>query len=155
VVAFEVNRDDGPMRRRAAAIAICLAAAGASAVVALGAPARSGLPSYTDGYSGWTKLNRKPVTTPGAHNGVKNVYASKPRGSKGLFSNGTVIVKSIAAPGAKGLAQQVAVMRKTRGRWQWVEYALEGSRYGVLAKGQLCVDCHIQAKGRDWVFTRR
>ena len=117
--------------------------------------AANGLPSYTDGYARWAKLNRKPVTTPGAHDGVKNVYASKPRGANRRFPDGTVIVKSIAAPGAKGLARQVAVMRKARGRWQWVEYSLAGRRYEVLARGQLCVDCHVRAKTTDWVFTKR
>jgi hypothetical protein len=64
-----------------------------------------------------------------------------------------VIVKSIAEPGAKGLAAQVAVMRKVRGRWQWVEYTLGGGRYGVLARGSLCTQCHMQARASDWVFT--
>ena len=140
--------------RRLVAVVVAVAVTG-GATVALAAPQRNGLPRYTDGYARWSKLNRKPVTTPGAHNGVKNVYASRPRGTNARFPEGTVIVKSIAEPGAKGLAAQVAVMRKARGRWQWVEYSLSGGRYGVLAKGQLCVDCHVQAKARDWVFTRR
>jgi hypothetical protein len=58
-------------------------------------------------------------------------------------------------PGAKGLAGQVAVMRKARGRWQWVEYRLDGGRYDVLAKGSLCVTCHMRARAGDWVFTQR
>jgi len=63
-------------------------------------------------------------------------------------------VKSIADPGARGLARQVAVMRKVRGRWQWVEYTLEGDRYDVLARGSLCTSCHMQARANDWVFTK-
>lgn len=143
------------MRPIAAVCAVALALVGAIAVVATAAPAKNGLPSYTDGYAKWPKLNRKPVTTPGAHNGVKNVYASKPRGVNRKFPNGTVIVKSIASPGAKGLPAQVAVMRKVRGSWQWVEYDLSGQRYGVLARGQLCSSCHMQARANDWVFTKR
>ena len=47
-------------------------------------------------------------------------------------------------------------MRKVRGTWQWVEYEVIGSSsYGVLAKGSLCVSCHMQARANDWVFTRR
>jgi hypothetical protein len=61
------------------------------------------------------------VTAPGAHNDVKNVYASRPRGGNRRFPNGSVIVKSIADPGARGLARQVAVMRKVQGRGRWVE----------------------------------
>jgi hypothetical protein len=143
------------MRVAVAVLAVVVALASAVSVVAFAAPTRNGLPAYTDGYARWTKLNRRPVTAPGAHNGVKNVYASKPRGKNRLFPNGTVIVKSIAAPGAKGLARQVAVMRKIRGRWQWVEYELDGRRYGVLAKGSLCSSCHMQARANDWVFTKR
>ena len=30
-------------------------------------------------------------------------------------------------------------MRKVNGRWRFVEYELSGSRYTVLAQGQLCV----------------
>jgi Cytochrome P460 len=143
------------VRTTVAVLGVVLATACAGGVVALASTAKNGLPAYTDGYATWQKLNRRPVTTPGAHNGVKNVYASKPRGANRTFPNGTVIVKSIAEPGAKGLAQQVAVMRKVRGIWQWVEYDLDGGRYGVLAKGQLCVSCHMRARANDWVFTKR
>jgi hypothetical protein len=148
--------DDCPVRRLVVVVcAVGLALVGAVAVVATAAPVKNGLPSYTDGYATWPKLNRKPVTKPGAHNGVKNVYASKPRGANRKFPNGTVIVKSIAQPGATGLPAQVAVMRKVRGSWQWVEYERSGARYGVLARGQLCSSCHMQARTNDWVFTKR
>lgn len=143
------------MRAVFACSLVAVAAVAAVALPAIAAPAKNGLPSYTDGYARWTKINRKPFSTPGAHNGVKNVYASRPRGKNRLFPNGTVIVKSIAEPGAKGLARQVAVMRKVRGRWQWVEYEREGSTYGVLAQGALCSSCHMQVKANDWVFTKR
>jgi hypothetical protein len=46
-------------------------------------------------------------------------------------------------------------MRKVRGRWQWVEYQLDGARYGVLAQGSICTSCHMQARANDWVFTKR
>ena len=143
------------VRTLVAVVVIALAAVAALSVAATGTTTKNGLPAYTDGYAKWPKLNRKPVTTPGAHNGVKNVFASKPRGANRRFPNGTVIVKSIAAPGARGLAKQVAVMRKVSGRWQWVEYELSGARYGVLARGSLCSSCHMQARANDWVFTKR
>lgn len=145
----------GPVRTAVAVLVIATGLAGAASVVALAAPERNGLPAYTDGYARWPKLNRKPVTTPGAHTGVKNVYASKTRRRNGRFPNGTVIVKSIAQPGARGLPAQVAVMRKVRGRWRWVEYERDGRRYGVLARGSLCTSCHMQARANDWVFTTR
>ena len=143
------------MRAVLACALVAFTATAAVALAAVAAPTKHGLPSYTDGYATWPKLNRKPFSTPGAHSGVKNVYTSKPRGSNRRFPNGTVIVKSIADPGAKGLARQVAVMRKVRSRWQWVEYEREGSTYGVLAQGALCSSCHMQVKANDWVFTGR
>ena len=116
----------------------------------------NGLPSYTKGYATWQKLNRKPITggSP-AHNGTKNVYASKQkRGAK--YPNGTVVVKTIGRPGdRRARPSQVAVMRKVNGRWRFVEYELSGSRYTVLAQGQLCVSCHMQARSTDYVFTKR
>ncbi len=142
--------------RPAVACALVLATVAGTVAMAAGAASTAGgLPAYTDGYGRWTKLNRKPFSTPGAHNGVKNVYASRTRGAHRRFPNGTVIVKTIAEPGARGPAGQVAVMRKVAGRWQWVEYTRTGSRYGVLAQGQLCVSCHMQARANDWVFTKR
>lgn len=143
------------MRSAVAVLVLALGIAGAVAVVAAAQTAANGLPAYTDGYAKWRRLNAKPITAPGAHNGVKNVFASRPQGANRKFPNGTVIVKSIRQPGAKGLPFQVAVMRKAAGKWQWIEYQLSGARYTVLAKGKLCIDCHMQVKANDWVFTKR
>jgi hypothetical protein len=144
---------------RAKLLALALAGALAAAAVVVVAAAETtanGLPAYTNGYQKWPKLNRKPVKggSP-AHGGTKNVYASKRRrGAK--FPNGTVIVKSIARSGDRPtLPSQVAVMRKVNGRWRFVEYQLSGSRYSVLAQGQLCISCHMQARASDYVFTKR
>ncbi len=142
------------MRALVALVAVVLAVGAGLSVAATAASTKNGLPAYTDGYAKWRKLNKRPVTAPGAHNGIKNVYASRPRGKNKKFPNGTVVVKSIAEPGAKGLAKQVAAMRKVNGRWQWVEWELDGGRYGVLAKGSLCSSCHMQARANDWVFTK-
>ena len=142
------------VRALVATVAVVVAAAGLT-VAATATTTKNGLPAYTDGYATWQKLNRRPLTAPGAHNGIKNVFASKPRAANRRFPNGTVIVKSIAQPGAKGLVGQVAVMRKVQGRWQWVEYTLAGGRYEVLARGSLCTACHMQARANDWVFTKR
>jgi hypothetical protein len=140
---------------RVAALVLALGLAGAAVTVAL-AQTGNGLPAYTKGFATWTKLNRRPVTGgSAAHAGVKNVYASRPRAGK-AFPNGTVIVKTVAEPGARGPAAQVAVMRKRDGRWQWAEYRLAGARYANLRiPASVCTGCHVGARSRDWVFTRR
>jgi hypothetical protein len=130
-----------------------------------GAKPLPGLPSYTAGYTQWTKLNATPIPprrSGDAHLGTKNVYASKlpPRGST-RYPVGTVIVKDIRRPGAKFVGV-IAAMRKLAGvrannGWQMIEWSrpTAGSRFTVLAQGQLCFSCHMQVKSRDYVFTRR
>ncbi|HEX4746310.1 MAG TPA: cytochrome P460 family protein [Gaiellaceae bacterium] len=145
------------MRARILAL-VGVVALAAGAVVAVASTSASGLPSYTDGYAKWTRLNKKPFTSTGslsrAHPGVKNVYASKKKGAS-RYPNGTVIVKTIQPAGRKGMPFQVAVMRKTNGRWRYDEYQLSGTRYGRLDYSQqLCQGCHAQAKANDYVFTR-
>ena len=152
------ERHDPAVRGKVIALVGVVAVASSAVVVAVASTTAAGLPAYTDGYQKWPKINRKPFTTTGplssAHQGVKNVYASKKKvGSK--YPNGTVIVKSIQPAGRKGVPSQVAVMRKTAGRWRYVEYQLSGSRYTVLAQGQLCQSCHMQARANDFVFTKR
>jgi capsular polysaccharide biosynthesis protein len=142
------------VRALVAVFGVVLVAIAGLAVTATATTTRNGLPAYTDGYASWHKLNKRPLTAPGAHNGVKHVYASRRRAASRRFPNGTVIVKSIAEPGAKGFARQVAVMRKAQGRWRWVEYELDGGRYRAFASGALCSSCHMQARANDWVFTK-
>lgn len=154
--AAGVGHDPGVRRFRLAALAAGAALSASAAVVAFASATANGLPAYTNGYSTWPKLNRKPVKggSP-AHSGTKNVYASRRKVGK-AFPNGTVIVKSIAQPGDRpARPSQVAVMRKVAGRWRFVEYQLSGARYTVLAQGQLCLSCHVRARASDYVFTKR
>jgi hypothetical protein len=146
------------MRMRVLGV-VAVAALGLSvAVVALASTSTAGLPAYTDGYAKWPRINKKPFTSTGplssAHQGVKNVYASKRKVGR-KYPNGTVIVKTIQPAGRKGRPYQVAVMRKLNGKWRYVEYQLSGARYTVLAQGQLCQSCHSQARANDYVFTRK
>lgn len=148
-------RHDRHVRLRIAGIVAltALAAAGVATFAAAQSSA-NGLPSYTDGYLQWRKLNKTPITAPGAHNGIKNVYANRRKiGTR--YPNGTVVVKSIRARGTTYIGQ-VAVMRKVSGRWQMVEYERPNarSRFRAFAQGQLCLSCHVQAKANDYVFTR-
>jgi hypothetical protein len=146
------------MRARLIGIVVATATAAAVAVVAVAGTSANGLPSYTNGYAKWPRINKKPFTSTGplssAHTGVKNVYASKRKAGK-RYPNGTVIVKTIQPRGRKGKPLQVAVMRKVGGTWRYVEYELSGSRYTILAQGQLCQSCHVEARANDYVFTKR
>jgi hypothetical protein len=151
----------GNVRARIIA-SVVLVAVAVSAVVVVTATAqtrRDGLPAYVNGWQKWPKINRKPFTSTGplssAHSGVKNVYASKPKKGK-AYPNGTVIVKTIVKPGTKFVGQ-FAVMRKVRGRWQYIEWerSRPGQRYGLLEQGALCQNCHMQARANDFVFTKR
>ncbi|MGH3133330.1 MAG: cytochrome P460 family protein [Gaiellaceae bacterium] len=147
------------MRAKRLAIVTVAALAAAIVVVAAARTTAKGLPAYTNGYQAWPKINRKPFSSTGplssAHSGVKNVYASK-RKARAKYPNGTVIVKTIVKPGTRYVGQ-VAVMRKVRGRWRFVEYQRSSAkaRYTVLAQGQLCLSCHVMAKSTDYVFTQR
>jgi cytochrome P460 len=146
------------VRTRIVPLVGVVALASALAVVAVASTSANGLPSYTNGYAKWPKINRKPFTKcgpPCAHSGVKNVYTSRKKaGSR--YPNGTVVVKTVAQTGDKaGRPSQVAIMRKVAGRWRYVEYGLSGSRYSVIGKGSFCQACHAQARANDYVFTKR
>jgi hypothetical protein len=146
------------VRAKNAALIVVLGLFGAGAVVATAQMSPSGLPKYTAGYEQWPKLNTKLIKggSP-AHPGLKNVHASKKQSAKSRkFPNGTVIVKSIAQPGQKGLPALVAVMRKVAGSWQWGEYELAGTKYSRLSiPSSVCTDCHAGAKAKDYVFTAK
>ena len=147
------------MRARIVGIVAVVALASAVVVVAAAKTKANGLPAYTDGWQSWQRINAKPFRDRGplssAHSGLKNVYASKRKvGSR--YPDGTVIVKTIVKPGTRFIGQ-FAVMRKVKARWQFVEYERSSAkaRYTLLAQGQLCVDCHTQARRTDYVFTTR
>jgi len=147
------------VRAKLVAIVVVVALASAFVVVATARTTANGLPSYTNGWQKWPRVNKKPFRDRGplssAHSGLKNVYASK-RKRAGRYPNGTVIVKTIVKPGTRFVGQ-FAVMRKLRGRWTFVEYERSSAlaRYTLLARGQLCTSCHVMARRTDYVFTQR
>lgn len=147
------------MRAKLLALVAVIATGASLVVVASAQTTKSGLPAYTNGYQKWPKLNRRPFTSTGplssAHAGAKNVYASTRKRGR-AFPNGTVIVKTIVKPGTRFVGQ-FAVMRKVKGRWQYVEWERSSprARYRLLAQGQLCQSCHAQTRSNDYVFTKR
>jgi cytochrome P460 len=122
---------------------------------------KDGLPTFVDGYAAWPKLNRKPIVGgSSAHQGTKNVYASRRR-AENRFSVGTIIVKT-ASPTGKRWLSLVATMRRVKGTqnggWLWAEYtrSAPGTRFTKVAfPASGCAACHAQAKTNDFVFTRR
>ncbi len=147
------------MRAKLLAIVAVVALASTVVVVASARTTANGLPSYTNSWQKWPRINKKPFRDTGplssAHSGVKNVYASK-RKAGAKYPNGTVIVKTIVKPGTKYVGQ-FATMRKANGRWRFIEYERSNAteRYSLLAQGSLCTSCHVMAKSNDYVFTKR
>jgi hypothetical protein len=134
-------------------------------VLALGAATPlPGIPRYAQPYKSWTKLNAKPIPrrSADAHDGTKNVYASKlpPRGST-RYPVGSVIVKEGFRPG-KRFVGLIAVMRKVKATglnngWVMIEWVRSSAnaRFTEIARGQICYSCHVGAKKTDYVFTKR
>jgi len=120
-----------------------------------------GLPSYVDGYTGWQKVNAKPIKGgSAAHQGTKNVYASK-RKTGTRYPLGTIVMKT-AMPLDKKWLSLVATMRKVKGTrnggWRWEEFTRSSpsarfTKVGFPESG--CAACHSQAKKNDYVFTKR
>ena len=137
-------------------------AAALVAVGVAGAQARKdGLPAYVTGYASWNKVNAKPIRGgSSAHQGVKNVYASK-RKANARYPAGTIIVKT-ATPSGKRWLSLVATMRRVKsganGGWRWEEFTRSSptARFAKVAFPESgCAACHMQAKANDYVFTRR
>lgn len=145
-----------------AVLAAALVSAAATAPSRTEARPLPGLPAYTAGFDRWLKLNRRPIPPRrnDAHLGTKNVYVNQPR-VRIPYPYGTVVVKSIKRPG-ESYASVVAVMRKVRNAnrrhndWVMIEYGRSSprGRFSAFASGSLCTSCHVQAKRRDYVFTR-
>ena len=142
-------------------VAAVVAAALVAASVAGAQARKDGLPAYVNGYASWAKVNAKPIRDgSSAHQGVKNVYASR-RKTRNRYPTGTIIVKTATPPGKRWLSL-VATMRRVKadanGGWRWEEFT-RGSPTARFAKIAFpesgCAACHMQAKANDYVFTRR
>jgi Cytochrome P460 len=142
----------------AAVLALALVAGGAAAPEG---PEANGLPAYITGYAKWPRLNAVPIRGgSAAHQGTKNVYASKRKVGR-RFPLGTIVVKVATPPGKRWLSL-VATMRRVRGTanggWRWEEFTRSSSTARFTKVGfpeSSCAACHAQAKANDYVFTRR
>jgi Cytochrome P460 len=158
------------MRFAAVAVAAILAGVGTALASTSKTRPLPGLPAYTAGFESWPRLNRRPIPPRQSdpHHGTKNVYVNQPLRriapdgrQRYPYPYGTVVVKT-AARGSSRAYSLVAVMRKVRranprhNDWVMVEYTrtTPNSRFRQLAAGSICTGCHVQAKRRDYVFTR-
>jgi hypothetical protein len=157
--------DDGGARRGRARVRAAAATVAVAALTAAGSagarPDANGLPAYVQGYAKWQQLNAKPIRGgSSAHQGVKNVYASKRKAGR-RYPVGTIVVKTGTPPGKRWLSL-VAAMRRVSGTanggWRWEEFT-RTSPQGRFTKVRFpesgCAACHMQAKTNDYVFTRR
>ncbi len=143
------------------ALLIVLVAALLAAGVAGAQARKDGLPTYVTGYASWEKVNAKPIRGgSAAHQGVKNVYASKRKAGR-RYPVGTIVVKTATPPGKRWLSL-VATMRRVKGSanggWRWEEFtrAASTARFTKIDFPESgCAACHAQAKTNDYVFTRR
>jgi len=121
----------------------------------------NGLPTYITGYATWPRLNAAPIRAgSAAHQGTKNVYASKRKTGR-RYPVGTIVVKVATPPGKRWLSL-VATMRRVQARanggWRWEEFTRSSptarfTKVGFPESG--CAACHAQAGANDSVFTRR
>jgi len=146
------------VRAAAALVAVAALAAAGSAGAR---PDADGLPAYVQGYGKWRQLNAQPIRGgSAAHQGVKNVYASKRKIGR-HYPVGTIVVKT-AVPTGKRWLSLVAAMRRVAGTrnggWRWEEFtrASPQARFTKVSFPESgCAACHMQAKTNDYVFTRR
>jgi hypothetical protein len=123
-----------------------------------------GLPRYTAGYDGWTKLNRDPIppTDSDPHLGTKDVFSSEEAERSGgmlLYPDGTVIVKHAFRPD-RDFIGLIAIMRKEKGAdpehndWVFVEYTRDSpdEPFTELARDSVCWSCHMGAAQTDYVW---
>ncbi len=131
-----------------------------------------GLPSDIDGYTNWTRLNKKVLRPRSAdpHSGYKRLYVNKKpnelltQNRKQIFPypEETIIVKEV-----KRTAQKdsdiilISIMRKLPGNeatggWDFIEYSrFSGDSFTQIQfPKESCYACHQGASKTDAVWTR-
>ena len=131
-----------------------------------------GLPSDIEGYTLWTRLNKKVLRPRSAdpHSGYKRLYVNKKpnelltRNKKQIFPypEGTIIVKEVKRTANKNSdIILVSIMRKlpgneTTGGWDFVEYSrFSGDSFTQIQfPKESCYACHQGASKTDAVWTK-
>ncbi len=145
--------------RRIIAVVVVVATASAVAVVALASTSAAGLPSYTNGYAKWPRINKKPFTSTGplssAHVGREERLREQEEGRQALPERhrdreddrqaGDEVHRPVRrhAQGRRPLA-----IRRVR--------ALEPSSAVHRPRaGAALPSCHMAVRANDYVFTKR
>lgn len=131
-----------------------------------------GLPFDIEGYTLWTRLNKKVLRPRSAdpHSGYKRLYVNKApnelltQNKKQIFPypEGTIIVKEVKRTANKNSdIVLVSIMRKlpgneTTGGWDFVEYSrFSGDTFTQIQfSKESCYACHQGASKTDAVWTR-
>ena len=131
-----------------------------------------GLPEDINGYTKWTKLNKRIIKPRSAdpHRGFKRIYINQEKNkisdsNKNLifpYPEGTIIVKEVRQTRRpKSNIVLVSIMRKlprneTTGGWDFIEYvkAADGSFSPLNFPKESCFSCHQGASNSDSVWTR-
>ncbi len=94
------------------------------------------------------------------HDGEKNVYACNVslaalEDNRRPFPEGAIVIKE-SIRNDSDYAWLVATARKRADGWEWAEYTrnFEDEDFVHILPGeQVCIDCHRDAQGIDWIFT--
>ena len=131
-----------------------------------------GLPLDIEGYTQWTRLNKKVLRprTADPHSGYKRLYVNKKpyelltRKKKQIFPypEGTIIVKEVKRTAdVNSDIILISIMRKlpgneTTGGWDFVEYSrFSGDTFTQIQfPKESCYACHQGASKTDAVWTR-
>ena len=95
------------------------------------------------------------------HGALLTTYVNKPaleaiQGKKGSMPAGAIVVKENYMPDKKLAAitvmYKVAGFNPEAGDWFWAKYAPDG-KIEAEGKAAMCIGCHGQKKGNDFLFT--
>ena len=118
--------------------------------------ALTGVPKDSQGFATWKKVVTTGMPLDGPHAGKNkvvyaNAIAAKAWTGKAPLPVGSLVVKT-AGPSSQ--PDFVGIMRKTAKGWEYEEFIGKAGSYSLLAKGASCSGCHLQAKDKDFLFTR-
>lgn len=133
----------------------------------------AGLPKDIEGYSKWTKLNKKIIKPreQDPHRGFKRIYINRLQEelrdqNKNLifpYPEETIVVKEVhVSRSERSKINLISIMRKlpgneTTGGWDFIEYTRSSSDNSFIPlqlSKESCYACHQGAQESDFVWTK-